>query len=318
MAEATSAVAATASSGGGEVAAESEKRRGGRKKWALLLSYSGKGYNGMQIQSRTTGVRTIEEELLKALRLEGFIDEEAELNPSGRFYFQRAARTDKGVSAVRQVVSFMLKINDLEARETPDKLNAHLPHQIRAMEMRRATKSFDSKNSCDSRTYSYTLPTFAFAHVDELTNEQFRITPERLAEVSAVLRRFVGTHNFFNYTSRREHGMASCNRFIRSFAPGEPFLVSHEGSQLEMLTCSVHGQSFMLHQIRKMMGMCVAIIRGFKTLADIDASWKSERMDIPRVPGLGSAAGESALRGLRQEVRRQPRPHQLLGLRGED
>jgi hypothetical protein len=45
---------------------------------------------------------TIEGHLLTALRLYGIINEEQEQKPFG-FYFQRAARTDRAVSAVRQV-----------------------------------------------------------------------------------------------------------------------------------------------------------------------------------------------------------------------
>jgi len=34
--------------------------------------------------------------------------------------------------------------------------------------MKRVTKGFDSKNYCDSRTYSYVTPTFAFAPIEEV------------------------------------------------------------------------------------------------------------------------------------------------------
>jgi tRNA U38,U39,U40 pseudouridine synthase TruA len=50
---------------------------------------------------------TIEGHLLSALRLYGIIDEEEEKNPFS-FFFQRAARTDRAVSAVRQV-SFLVE-----------------------------------------------------------------------------------------------------------------------------------------------------------------------------------------------------------------
>ena len=47
------------------------------------------------------------------------------------------------------------------------------------------------------------------------------------------------------------------------------------------------GQSFMLHQIRKMVGLALAIVRGHTGLATLEAAWGGQRIDIPRAPGLG-------------------------------
>lgn len=57
---------------------------------------------------RNPGTKTIEEDLLTALLKANFITEEAFSTPQ-LIQFQRAARTDKGVSAVRQVVSIKLR-----------------------------------------------------------------------------------------------------------------------------------------------------------------------------------------------------------------
>lgn len=76
-----------------------------RKNHAILLGYVGKDYYGMQ---RNPNIKTIEEDLVTALL-------KADLINSGHFNniriinFQRAARTDKGVSAIRQVVSLKLR-----------------------------------------------------------------------------------------------------------------------------------------------------------------------------------------------------------------
>lgn len=76
-----------------------------RKKALVLLGYSGVKYFGMQ---RNPDVNTIEEELLKAMLKNNWITEEAFNNPQ-QCFFQRCARTDKGVSAARQVVSLKLR-----------------------------------------------------------------------------------------------------------------------------------------------------------------------------------------------------------------
>lgn len=76
-----------------------------RKKSLVLLGYSGVNYCGMQ---RNPLVATIEDELLKAMLKHDWVTEEGYNSPQQAF-FQRAARTDKGVSAARQVVSMKLR-----------------------------------------------------------------------------------------------------------------------------------------------------------------------------------------------------------------
>ena len=43
----------------------------------------------------------------------------------------------------------------------------------------------------------------------------------------------------------------------------------------------------MLHQIRKMIGMSIAVIRGDANESVIADSWNTDRIDVPRAPGLG-------------------------------
>lgn len=76
-----------------------------RKKCILLLGYSGANYFGMQ---RNPDTKTIEEELLVAMLKQKWITDEGFKLPQ-QLQFQRAARTDKGVSAARQCVSMKLR-----------------------------------------------------------------------------------------------------------------------------------------------------------------------------------------------------------------
>ncbi|KAK8769956.1 hypothetical protein V5799_013579 [Amblyomma americanum] len=166
------------------------------KKMALCMCYSGKDYLGMQ---RNPGTKTIEEDLLTAL-YKGELIQREHIDTPQIVKFQRAARTDKGVSAVRQVVSLKLPTNiaidDMVAR-----INSHLVDQIRVIDIKRTTRGFNCKNSCDSRTYSYMLPSFSFAPPEVMPEESFRITSERLEDVNKVLALYKGCHNFHNFTS---------------------------------------------------------------------------------------------------------------------
>lgn len=67
-----------------------------KKQVALLLSYCGEGYQGMQINPT---VPTIELDLFKALAEAGAVSEPNAMDGS-KFNFMRCARTDKGVKLV--------------------------------------------------------------------------------------------------------------------------------------------------------------------------------------------------------------------------
>ncbi|KAI7368343.1 hypothetical protein KC336_g21121, partial [Hortaea werneckii] len=57
--------------------------------------------------------------------------------------------------------------------------------------------------------------------------------------------------------------------------------------ETEWLSMKVHGQSFMMHQIRKMIGMVSLLVRCGSNLSTLDASMQEEKFSIPKVPGLG-------------------------------
>ncbi|XP_065574550.1 pseudouridylate synthase 1 homolog isoform X1 [Artemia franciscana] len=257
---------------------EEKKLRIKKKKHCMLIGYLGKGYYGMQVNK---GLPTIEGELFKAFKTVGVMDEDSYETPQ-KIQFQRAARTDKGVSAVKQVLSFKMEALEDE-KEFVNKVCENLPNQIKVFGIKRVTGGFNSKLSCDYRSYTYIAPSFAFTPVDKEVTDSFRITSEIVNEVNEVLALFKGTHRFHNFTARRKPTDPSCRRFIMEFKCGEPFV--REG--IEFIPIHIKGQSFMLHQIRKMIGTVIAIMRGLASKEVIDKAWLQSRIDIPIAPALG-------------------------------
>lgn len=86
-----------------------------------------------------------------------------------------------------------------------DALNASLPEQIKVFAVKRVTKGFNSKENCDFRTYSYTLPTIAFQQhsTPEQQMEGFRVDSAKINEVSEVLKMYEGTKNYHNFTAKK-------------------------------------------------------------------------------------------------------------------
>uniref|UniRef100_A0A803LV62 Pseudouridine synthase I TruA alpha/beta domain-containing protein n=2 Tax=Chenopodium quinoa TaxID=63459 RepID=A0A803LV62_CHEQI len=125
-----------------------------RRKVAIFFAYCGVGYQGMQ---KNPGAKTIEGDLEEALFFAGAVPE-ADRGQPKRFDWARSARTDKGVSAVGQVVSGRFYVDPPGFVE---RLSSHLPPQIRIFGYKRVTPSFNAKKFCDRRRYVYLLPVFA-------------------------------------------------------------------------------------------------------------------------------------------------------------
>ncbi|XP_062929283.1 tRNA pseudouridine synthase A isoform X1 [Mobula hypostoma] len=250
-----------------------------KRKVVLLLAYSGKGYHGMQRNVGSAQFKTIEDELVKALVKAGCIPENHG-DDMRKMSFQRCARTDKGVSAAGQIVSLKLWLID----NLVEKINANLPPGIKILGLKRVTGRFNSKNTCDARTYFYMLPTFAFAHKDDGQRiEDFRLSRDALGRVNKLLGCYRGTHNFHNFTSGKGPRDPSAKRYIMEMFCEDPFV--RRGVEFAVL--KVKGQSFMMHQIRKMIGLVIAIVRGYALESIMDQSWGEEKVDVPKVPGLG-------------------------------
>lgn len=110
------------------------------------------------------------------------------------------------------------------------------------------------------------------------------IHPDRLARIRSALSSFLGCQNYHNYTINKDFRDPSAKRVIKSFVVhDQPILINGT----EWLSLKVHGQSFMMHQIRKMVSMVALIVRCGCHEDRIQDSYKKEKMNIPKAPGLG-------------------------------
>lgn len=82
--------------------------------------------------------------------------------------------------------------------------------------------------------------------------------------------------------SFRDHADQSCFRYIISFKCAEPFIYRDtvRNQDVEFMTIYIRGQSFMMHQIRKMIGMVIAVSRGFVYKTEIQKSFESRRVNF--------------------------------------
>lgn len=120
-----------------------------------MMGYAGSGYKGMQMMPDQ---KTIEGDVFEAFVKAGAISK-ANADDPKKSSFVRCARTDKGVHAAGNVISLKLIIEDPKIVE---KINEHLPAQIRIWGIERTVGSFSCYQACDSRWYEYLIPTHCF------------------------------------------------------------------------------------------------------------------------------------------------------------
>jgi tRNA pseudouridine38-40 synthase len=120
------------------------------------------------------------------------------------------------------------------------------------------------------------------AYVD--AKRSYRIPDARLRRVISTLKIYEGTRNFHNYTVQKQFRDPSAKRVIKSFIVNpKPILINGT----EWLSLKVHGQSFMMHQIRKMVGMVALVVRCGTDPRIIEESYGPVNLSIPKAPSLG-------------------------------
>ncbi|KAE8407658.1 pseudouridine synthase [Aspergillus pseudonomiae] len=112
----------------------------------------------------------------------------------------------------------------------------------------------------------------------------YRIPPARVVRLQEALDKYVGTKNFYNYTIQKLFKDPSAKRHIKSFnVDPNPIIINGT----EWLSLKVHGQSFMMHQIRKMVAMATLMVRCGCDPKRIVDSYGPTKIPIPKAPGLG-------------------------------
>lgn len=292
-----------------------------KRKYAVCIAYLGSNYQGLQINPNA---KTVEAELEKAFFLTGAITE-SNYGYMPKIQWTRAARTDRGVHALSQCCAMKLVISPSNRDVFIEKLNCVLPPDIQVLGLTKVVKSFNAHTQCGQRRYHYLLPTYTVQphetvnailqaayeaqgpvrgagyeggfvdpnssrslgrdHLATCRNAitSYRIYAETLHRLKSTLQEYVGTKSYHNYTSGLE---PSPKRYILSFDCGEPFICEQTG--VEFVLLSVWGQSFIFNQIRKMVGMAIAVVRQETNLLQMQESFRSEcRMEVPLAPSVG-------------------------------
>jgi tRNA pseudouridine38-40 synthase len=224
----------------------------------LVIEYDGTNYHGSQLQNNA---RTVQGEIEKALKM----------LTGETIRIKTASRTDSGVHARGQVVSFGTNAV-LPLKSFIDGLNHYLPHDVAVKEAFETPEPFDVIRRAVSREYRYYI-------LNDRTRSPirqgfaWRVTGNLDIEaMNQACRALIGRHDFASFVSSAE--TARRKRTVRDVFEAE---ITQDG---DMIIFRMVANAFLPHQVRNTVGSLVKVGQG-KMTAD-----EFRNMIDARTPGL--------------------------------
>jgi tRNA pseudouridine38-40 synthase len=214
----------------------------------LTVAYDGSGFRGF---AANEGVRTVGGELARAI--ERVLRQPVELTCAGR--------TDAGVHARGQVVSFDAADDGLDLEQLQRSLNGLLGPEIAVRSIGVAPPDFDARRAAVSRRYRYTLLTTPWPdpfwagrawHVDHrLDLDLLRLGTDPL----------IGEHDFASFCRRPDPSVSLVRRVTEA--------CWEEGEAGEILHFWIEANAFCHQMVRSIVGTLVEVGTGRKRAGDV-------------------------------------------------
>ena len=254
---------------------EYEVARGSEQRTVRLdLAYRGTGFRGF---AANKGVRTVAGELSAAL--ERILGEAPVLTVAGR--------TDAGVHAIGQVVSFRLgpvglrritgdpNRHGLGRRESLDRLAASLNRllqpEIAVTAASLADDGFDAPRTATARAYEYRVRNAV--HPDPRYGDlEWHVgAPLDIGQMNDAAGHFVGEHDFTSFCRRpKDRPDASLMRTVS---------VARWSGEAARMLFEIEANAFCHQMVRAIVGQCVAVGRGDRRAGDVPIVLAARRRD---------------------------------------
>ena len=236
-----------------------------KKNYRAVLQYEGTRYQGWQKQISTDN--TIQGKLENLLtKMAG---ENVEVNSSGR--------TDAGVHAYGQVISFACDINK-SPEEIRDYMNQYLPEDIGVLSVVVAGERFHARLNAKTKTYMYRVWNSEQPCVFE--RKYVHVDPRTL-DVNAMQTAatfFLGEHDFLAFCSNKSKNKSTV-RYISFFG------VERVGNEVVF---TITGNGFLHHMVRIIVGTLLEIGRGERMVESVPVLFSAKREESGEmVPSCG-------------------------------
>ena len=232
----------------------------------LIVEYDGSNYHGSQLQAN---LPTIQGEIEKALwKLTGM-----------RTRVSAASRTDAGVHAEGQVVSFMTE-SPLPAQTFINGLNHYLPRDIAVKVAHRIDDSFNVRRDAISREYNYYI-------LNSLTRSPMRegfaylvCSHLDIEAMNKACQTLIGKHDFASFATCIGDRIQNPVRNI--YRAG----MRKDG---DLAIFNIVANSFLTHQVRNTVGTLIKVGSGKMNVDEFYSILKAKRPGAtgPTVPACG-------------------------------
>jgi tRNA pseudouridine38-40 synthase len=235
-------------------------------RYKLILEYNGTPFCGWQRQADRLSVQQALEEAIAGLTGETVTT-------------QAAGRTDAGVHALGQVVSFDLA-KSREPFRIREALNFHLKaHPIAVLRVERAADDFEARFSAIGRHYEYRIlnrrPRPALEE-DRVWHVPVKLDAASMHEAAQLI---LGKHDFTTFRAAECQAKSPVKTLDR-------LDVSRQG---EHIVVAASARSFLHHQVRSMVGSLKLVGEGKWSPADFRAALDAR--DRSRCAPLAPATG---------------------------
>jgi tRNA pseudouridine38-40 synthase len=236
----------------------------GTAHYKVILSYNGSKFAGFQ---RQKDERTVQGEIEKSLRKIGWQDKS----------ILGAGRTDAGVHARGQVVSFQLDWEH-STEDLRNALNYYLPRDIAAQSVSVVPESFHPRFDAKVRSYRYTC---ICQPIRDPIREMFawRIWPEvDLDRMNKAAQSLIGSCEFSAFGSATSEGGSTIREVFSAKWTREK----------DVYRFDISANAFLYHMVRRITFSLVAVGKGEAPVSLIADSLKNGKCELT---GIAPAAG---------------------------
>ncbi|MFA6627251.1 MAG: tRNA pseudouridine(38-40) synthase TruA [Bacilli bacterium] len=205
-------------------------------RYKCVVAYDGANYHGFQVQ----GIKnTIQNELEKALAV-------IHKKP---ITIYAAGRTDAGVHALAQVFHFNSEI-DMNELSMKKAINSSLPADIYIQSVEHVSDDFHARFSAVSKEYEYLIDRGEYNPLLARYRTYYHY-PLDVEAMKHVVDLMIGEHDFRAFTKNQR--LKNTTRTIYTCS------LEQEGN---LLRFRIHGNGFMHHMVRIMVGMMLEVGKG--------------------------------------------------------
>ena len=248
--------------------------------YAFKIAYDGKMFTG---SARQPEHRTVEGTLIKSLKTLGALD------AKGEETFRSASRTDRGVSALGNVIVFESKMKGADVVKAMN--GTYAQEGLWFMGWATVPEDFKPRHA-KLRWYRYVLPVQALQRID-------------LISMRKAGQLFVGSHDFGSFC-KDDKSLATPRSTVRSLesvevgtlalalGPAEDiekgkwsgYGALHPG-RLDIIVVDITGQSFLWQMLRRIISAMMSVAQGKSSLEDIKAALDGIHHNFGVLPAEG-------------------------------